>query len=64
MINAHERDRSVKVHGVQEAVRKQLAGELRINSLITHHLPLSQINAALELANARPPGFTKAIIYA
>jgi len=64
VINAHERDRSVKVQGVQEAVRKLLAGELRVDSLITHRLPLSEINAAFELADARPPGFTKAIIHA
>jgi threonine dehydrogenase-like Zn-dependent dehydrogenase len=64
VINAHERDRSVKVQGVQEAVRKIVAGELRIDPLITHQLPLLEINQAFELAASRPRGFMKAIIHA
>jgi NADPH:quinone reductase len=63
VINAHERNRSVQVQGVKEAVRKLQAGELRIDSLITHQLPLSEINAAFALAASRPSGFIKAVIH-
>ncbi|HEY0791180.1 MAG TPA: zinc-binding dehydrogenase [Chthoniobacterales bacterium] len=62
VINAHERDHQVYVHGMREALELFKAGTLQIDRLITHRLPLPEINAAFHVAEQRPSGFFKAAV--
>jgi threonine dehydrogenase-like Zn-dependent dehydrogenase len=62
VVNAHERDPQRIVRGIREAAQLVVDGVLDIDELITHRLPLSQLESAFELATARPPGFLKAVV--
>jgi threonine dehydrogenase-like Zn-dependent dehydrogenase len=62
VINAHERDPSVYVDGLREAVHLACVGVLDVAALVTHRLPLSRLADAFELARARPSGFLKAVV--
>lgn len=46
-----------------EGVALVAAGELELESLVTHRFPLSEINRAFELARERPSGFFKAVVH-
>jgi threonine dehydrogenase-like Zn-dependent dehydrogenase len=62
VINAHERDPEIYRSGMEEGVRMLAAGELDLDSLITHTFPLSEINAAFRTSEERPPGFVKSVV--
>lgn len=62
VINAHERDPSVYVDGIREAIALVGSGELDPAPLFTDVLPLDRLNHALELAATRPAGFVKALV--
>jgi threonine dehydrogenase-like Zn-dependent dehydrogenase len=62
VVNAHERDESVVVEALCEAVRLAAAGVLDVERLVTHVLPLERLADAFELARARPRGFVKAVV--
>ena len=55
VINAHERDPSINVQGVRDAIAAVAAGILSPERLYTHRYSLSELGAALE-ATAPTPG--------
>src|SRR5690606_7156769 len=61
VINAHERDAALYMDAMLEGVALVAAGELELESLVTHRFPLSEINRAFELAGWGPSGFLKAV---
>jgi threonine dehydrogenase-like Zn-dependent dehydrogenase len=62
VVNAHERRSDAYVEGMREAVRLAAAGTLDIEALVTHVLPLDELERAFQLATARPAGFVKAVV--
>jgi 2-desacetyl-2-hydroxyethyl bacteriochlorophyllide A dehydrogenase len=62
VINAHERDPAIYVAGVRAAVEAVQDGRLPLQRLITHRLPLEQLDEAFSLAISRPEGFLKAVV--
>ncbi|MBV9489920.1 MAG: zinc-binding dehydrogenase [Verrucomicrobia bacterium] len=60
VINAHEREHAVYVDGMREALRLFLDGTLHLEGLITHYVPMAELNRAFHLAEERPAGFLKA----
>lgn len=62
VVNAHERDPQAYARGLREAVELAVAGRLGVERLVTHRLPLSRLDEALELARTRPAGFLKAVV--
>ena len=62
VINAHERDPSVSVQGMREAVAAIEAGLIDPKMLITHHYPLERLDEALNATRDRPGNFVKAVI--
>jgi threonine dehydrogenase-like Zn-dependent dehydrogenase len=62
VVNAHERDQSVVVSAMREAVRLAVAGRLDVERLVTHRFPLRRLDDAFEAARSRPPGFVKAVV--
>ncbi len=62
VINAHERDHSVYVRGLREAVAAVLEGALDPAPLYTHVFPFSQLGEAFAAAIDRPDGFMKSLV--
>ncbi|MCB0323356.1 MAG: zinc-binding dehydrogenase, partial [Bdellovibrionales bacterium] len=62
VINAHERAPEAYLDGIAEAVRMTVAGELEVQSLLTHVVPLEALSVALDLLSERPDGFLKAVV--
>jgi threonine dehydrogenase-like Zn-dependent dehydrogenase len=62
VVNAHERDFSVRVDGMRAAIRLVATGELDPSQLYTHSYALSQLHDAFEAARTRPKDFTKALV--
>ncbi|MCU1504737.1 MAG: threonine dehydrogenase [Ilumatobacteraceae bacterium] len=62
VINAHERDPIVALRGIGEAVDAVAAGWLDPRPFVTHSLPLSRINDAVQLMVDRPDRFLKAVV--
>ncbi len=62
VVNAHERDTAVYVRGITAAVQAVADGLLDLTPVITHRLPLDQLDTALDLALERPDGFVKAVV--
>lgn len=62
VINAHERDPEAYIRGIRDGVRMIADGTLEVEPLLTHFVPLDAINRAFRLAQARPPGFFKAVV--
>lgn len=62
VINAHERDPLIYTWGMEEGVRLIEEGALDLAPLITHVVPLREINRAFEWGSTRPERFFKAII--
>jgi threonine dehydrogenase-like Zn-dependent dehydrogenase len=62
VINAHERDPAAVVDAMREAARLAADGMLDVRELVTHVLPLAELDRAFELAATRPPGFLKAVV--
>lgn len=62
VINAHERDHAVYVQGMRDALQLFVNGTLRLERLITHYVPISDLNHGFCLVDARPKGFVKAVM--
>lgn len=62
VVNAHERDPRVYVHGIREAVDAVASGALDPRPLYTHHFPLDELDRALDATLERPDGFMKALV--
>lgn len=63
VINAHERDPAEYIRGMRAAVDLAASGRLEVGPLLTHHLPLRDIDAAFALLEERPEGFLKAVVH-
>ncbi|MBW0000815.1 MAG: zinc-binding dehydrogenase [Verrucomicrobia bacterium] len=62
VINAHEREHGVYVQGMRDALQLFVDGTLRLDRLITHYVPMPDLNAGFHLAETRPGGFLKAVM--
>jgi threonine dehydrogenase-like Zn-dependent dehydrogenase len=62
VINAHERDTSAYLDGMQEAVDLVASGRFDPTPLYTHRFALPEIGEAFATLSARPPGFLKALV--
>ncbi len=62
VINAHERDPSVCLRGLREAVDAVASGRLDPTPLYTHVFPLDQVGDALDATRDKPDGFVKALV--
>lgn len=62
VINAHERDPEVYMHGIREAIYAVASGRLDPSPLFTHHFALDQLGEALNATRDRPDGFLKALV--
>lgn len=62
VINAHEREEAVYLAGMREAAERVANSSLMPAPLYTHHLPLEQLAAALDLTKDRPDGFMKCLL--
>jgi 2-desacetyl-2-hydroxyethyl bacteriochlorophyllide A dehydrogenase len=62
VINAHERDSGAYVEGMRAALALANRGEWDPWTLITHTLPLAELDRALTLLSTRPDGFLKAVV--
>lgn len=62
VINAHERDVSVYVRGIENAVRAVGSGRVDPRPLLTHRFSLEELGVALEMTAERPAGFVKAMV--
>lgn len=60
VINAHERDRGIRMEGMRAALDAVLSGRLDPAPLVTHRFALAQLGDALDATRDRPPGFLKA----
>jgi len=62
VVNAHERDPAVSVHGMREAVAAIESGLIDSKLLITNRYPLDRLAEALNTTRDRPGSFVKAVI--
>jgi threonine dehydrogenase-like Zn-dependent dehydrogenase len=62
VINAHERDPAIYIHGMREAVKAVCDGTLNPSSLYTHRYLLEQLDQALNDTRDRPGNFIKALV--
>ena len=60
--NAHERDPSVSLQGMREAVQTIESGLIDPKLLITHRYPLDRLGDALNATRDRPGNFVKAVV--
>jgi NADPH:quinone reductase len=62
IVNAHERDQSVILRSMQEAIDAVAAERLRPAPLYTHRFPLDELAEALDATRDKPQGFVKALV--
>jgi threonine dehydrogenase-like Zn-dependent dehydrogenase len=62
VINAHERDPSVVLRGMREALGAIQRGVIDPEVLITHRFPLDRLDEALNATRDRPGNFVKAVV--
>jgi len=62
IVNAHFREKSTILSGMEKAIRLMSADALDVGQLITNVYPLSRIQEAFETAASKPETFVKAII--
>ncbi len=62
VINAHERDPSVCLRGLREAVDAVAGGRIDPAALYTHRYPLDRLGEALDATRDKPDGFVKALV--
>jgi threonine dehydrogenase-like Zn-dependent dehydrogenase len=60
--NAHFRDVATIMRGMRAGMRLLSAGRVRVEELVTHRFPLSDIDTAFRTALEKPPGFVKATV--
>lgn len=59
VINAHERDPSRYIQGIEDGIEATLSGRIRPQELLTHVFPLAQLDQAFQMMIDRPDGFIK-----
>lgn len=62
VVNAHEREPAVYMAALREALQLVAERHLDLSRLLTHTFSLDQARLAFEAAEARPPGFLKAVV--
>jgi threonine dehydrogenase-like Zn-dependent dehydrogenase len=62
IINAHERDQSIYVAGMREAIAAVQAGVIDPRRLYTHTFSLDELSRAFETLDSSPEGFVKALV--
>jgi len=62
VINAHERDRTVQMRGLREAIDAVASGRLDPTPLYTHRYSLERLGDALDATRDKPDGFVKALV--
>ena len=62
VINAHERDAQVQMHGLREAIDAVASGRLDPAPLYTHRFSLDELGKALDATRDKPTGFVKALV--
>ena len=62
VINAHERETSVYLRGIHDAVEAVASGRIDPAPLLTHRFPLADLAVALDATRDRPDGFMKAYV--
>ncbi|WP_414474110.1 MDR/zinc-dependent alcohol dehydrogenase-like family protein [Microvirga sp. M2] len=62
VINAHERDSTIYMQGIREAIDAIAAGQIDPGPLYTHTYPLERLDEALDATRDRPDGFLKALV--
>lgn len=62
VINAHERDPAMYIHGMRGAINAVRDGRLQPWRLYTHYFPLEKLDEALNMTRDRPGGFLKALV--
>ena len=62
VINAHERDPAVCLHGLREAVDAVASGRIDPTPLYTNTYPLDRVGDALDATRDKPDGFVKALV--
>lgn len=62
VINAHERDPRASVRGMRDGLRAIAAGQIDLQPLITHALPMRSLGEAMSLLAERPGTFVKAVV--
>jgi len=62
VINAHERDPAVQMHGLREAIDAVASGRLDPAPLYTHRYGLDQLGDALDATRDKPGAFVKALV--
>jgi threonine dehydrogenase-like Zn-dependent dehydrogenase len=64
VVNAHERDPAVYLHGMRDAITAIGEGRLDPFPLFTHRFSLDDLGGAMEAMRTRPEGFMKALVTA
>lgn len=62
VVNAHERDRGVRLDGIRAAAAAVGEGWFDPSPLYTHRFPLDRIGEAMDTLVERPAGFLKAVV--
>jgi threonine dehydrogenase-like Zn-dependent dehydrogenase len=62
VVNAHERDPSVSLRGMREAVEAIESGLIDPRDLITQRYPLERLDDALNATRDRAGNFVKAVV--
>jgi threonine dehydrogenase-like Zn-dependent dehydrogenase len=62
VVNAHERDPTVALQGVREAIEAVRSGLIDPTNVITHRYPLERLDEALNATRDRPGDFVKAVV--
>jgi len=62
ILNAHFREESTILRGMRIGMRLLTSGRLRLDDLVTHRFPLSEINEAFRAAVEKPQGFVKSTV--
>ena len=59
VINAHERDPQRSLQGMIDGMDAVQGGRIELDALLTHRVPLTELNEAFQMMEDRPEGFIK-----
>jgi 2-desacetyl-2-hydroxyethyl bacteriochlorophyllide A dehydrogenase len=62
VLNAHFREEATIMRGMRIGMRLLTSGRLSLDGLVSHRFSLPEINAAFEIAHAKPEGFVKSTV--
>jgi threonine dehydrogenase-like Zn-dependent dehydrogenase len=62
VVNGHVRDRELLRRSIERGLKLLSAGRVSLASLVTHRLPLSQVDDGFAALRDKPEGFLKAVI--